>query len=273
MISKEKRLVIILCAGLGTRISDFRTDIPKVLIPIETYNDQPILGIILNTFQKYNFNQFLVIYGFLGDQIRNFISKLKTKAISITTVDASIDYRLGSLHSLLHVYDTPFILKKDQLFIIIPGDTIFQGDLIDYVSSIIEKKDEIMPMMFYKEDHINARLIASNDVNSSDRTLSVMQTYRSNTEEYVSKIEHLKINEISPHIVFKKVIPILILNMHTLSQLKGTLPNLEKKTVVTALNYLISISKLRISAVKIPFPCDFYDIDTRLDLKRVNQNK
>lgn len=61
--------VVILCGGLGTRLSELTDSTPKPMVPI---GGRPILWHLMKTFSHYGFHEFLLCLGYKGDQIRSY---------------------------------------------------------------------------------------------------------------------------------------------------------------------------------------------------------
>jgi len=65
---------VILCGGKGLRIRNVSDEIPKPMIKI---GNHPIVYHIMNTYSKFNYNNFVLCLGYKGDQIINFFKNLK----------------------------------------------------------------------------------------------------------------------------------------------------------------------------------------------------
>ena len=65
--------IILLAGGLGSRLSEYTSVIPKPMVKI---GDQPILWHIMNIFAKYNYNDFVVATGYKGEVIKKYFSSL-----------------------------------------------------------------------------------------------------------------------------------------------------------------------------------------------------
>ena len=63
--------VLVLCGGRGTRFREVRQDIPKCLAPIQ---GRPFLDLLLTSFIKQGFSNFILTTGYLGNQIRNYVN-------------------------------------------------------------------------------------------------------------------------------------------------------------------------------------------------------
>lgn len=63
--------VVILCGGLGTRLSELTDTIPKPMVQI---GGRPILWHIMKIFSFYGFHDFVLCLGYKGDQIRSYFT-------------------------------------------------------------------------------------------------------------------------------------------------------------------------------------------------------
>ena len=60
---------VILCGGMGTRLSEETALRPKPMVEI---GDKPMLWHIMNLYNAYGFNEFVLATGFKGDFIKNY---------------------------------------------------------------------------------------------------------------------------------------------------------------------------------------------------------
>ena len=111
---KTKITSIILCAGEGTRISDFIRSKPKPLIEI---SNKPILSYLIFNLIKSQTTSIIIVTGHLQEQIENYIENIKQKDESlrkkILIINSGNDYKKGPLYSFLSITKEKSILKKD----------------------------------------------------------------------------------------------------------------------------------------------------------------
>ena len=67
--------VVILCGGLGTRLSEETSIKPKPMVEIGSH---PILWHIMKIYDKYGHNDFILPLGYKGDYIKNYFLNYKT---------------------------------------------------------------------------------------------------------------------------------------------------------------------------------------------------
>lgn len=109
---------IIPTAGTGKRLRPLTNTTPKSLIPVA---GKPILVHIIDELIKYNIKDFVIILGYLGEKIKDYLTQ---KYQGITFHFTYQTEMKGSAHAILLA--EKFIKEP---VIIIYGDTIFQGDL------------------------------------------------------------------------------------------------------------------------------------------------
>ena len=68
--------VVILAGGLGSRLSEETKIIPKALVKI---GNKPIILHLINYYQSFGYNDFIVCLGYKGNLINDFFSKEKNK--------------------------------------------------------------------------------------------------------------------------------------------------------------------------------------------------
>ena len=73
--------VIILCGGLGSRLSEETKKRPKPMVKI---GNSPILTHILKIYKKYGFNNFILATGYKHKVIENFFKR--NKSFNVKTV-------------------------------------------------------------------------------------------------------------------------------------------------------------------------------------------
>ena len=110
---------IIPVAGIGTRLRPHTYTVPKVLLHVA---GKPILGHILDIVWKLKIDQLVLITGFLGDQIIDYVKKnyqFKCKFIEQRELKG-LGYAISTACPEM---------KDDEPVLMILGDTIFEADL------------------------------------------------------------------------------------------------------------------------------------------------
>ena len=271
----EKELIsIILCAGKGTRIANKYASIPKTLIKVKVLDDKPILEIILDTLIGSDMiNQYWVVIGHLGTKIKSYISKfisynqvLKNK---IKVINAIKEYEKGPLYSLFSILSSKSI-RSDQFYLIIPGDTIFEDEIILEALKIIKDHKSNRPIIFYQV--LDGLFQNKPNSNKTVRILETSMAYKNgNSYEILEKInENINISDLKIKKI-KQILPIFALDHSFLVLLSDLAAKLEANTISEAINAIKS--DYQIQACKIESKGKFFDIDSEEDLKYFIQKK
>ena len=76
--------VVILCGGLGTRLSEETSVKPKPMVKI---GSKPILQHIIKLYSKYGYKEFILALGYKGYYIKNYFQNKNKKDIKIKLVN------------------------------------------------------------------------------------------------------------------------------------------------------------------------------------------
>ena len=77
--------VVILAGGLGTRMPEYTTKIPKPMVRI---GKKPILKHIIDHYVRYGFYDFYLALGYKSNVIRKYVKSTKfTKNVKINLID------------------------------------------------------------------------------------------------------------------------------------------------------------------------------------------
>ncbi|MFW9896252.1 MAG: sugar phosphate nucleotidyltransferase [Candidatus Thorarchaeota archaeon] len=272
--NKSKDLItsIILCAGEGTRINKFLPNIPKPLIKI---NDKPILEYILSYLIKSNIKSINIVIGHLKEYIIEYIEsnykinkKLRRR---ILLVDSGDEYKKGPLYSFLSITKIESIMKRDSIFMVLPGDTFLDYDLFQEIVTLIKKYSIIIQnssLLFYQE----IKGINLKDEEEPEKLISILKTEKTKVKEKVKKIEQLALKNIHNENHYQRIVPVFVLGFKFLEYLIDTEKNVSVNSIREIINVLLK-KKNNIYAFPVNSKYRFYDIDTKLDLLRLNQKK
>ncbi len=117
---------IIPAAGVGTRLRPITNTTPKALVQV---GDRPIIGHILDRISDLNVSSIIIVIGYLGELIKEYVNK------SYPHLDVEYIYqreRHGLGHAIWLCGDS---VKPDEELIIIYGDTIVEGNLVDVLKT------------------------------------------------------------------------------------------------------------------------------------------
>ena len=99
---------IILAGGLGTRLAEYTDKIPK---PMVTIGNKPILSHIMNFFQSYGFNDFIIAAGYKKEIIVDYYKHSK-EFKNLRIIDTGKDTMTGG--RLLRL--KPYVNKGEDFF-------------------------------------------------------------------------------------------------------------------------------------------------------------
>ena len=131
---KHEKLVkissVIIAGGLGKRLEPYNKIFPKPLMP---YKNSSLLREIIRRFENYHINNFTIITNYKSDDIKKYLSTLKSKAKIKIIKEKS---RLGTSGGLAY-------LKKQKIsnnFFVINCDTILNVNFQKIYDFHIKKK-------------------------------------------------------------------------------------------------------------------------------------
>ena len=270
--SKNNITSIILCAGEGTRISDFIPSKPKPLIEI---NNKPILSYLISHLRKLEISSIFIVTGHLKEQVEEYIKEIKQKNDTlkekIFVINSGNDYKKGPLYSFLSITNEKSILNKDLIYLVFPGDTYFEFNLISEIITTIKNVNDLIhgnSIIFYQKLQ-GIKLKEKEDLNN---TISTINTEELESMEIVRDIEQLKLNSISESAFYKRIIPVFVFNFKFLENIIEAEKKSSVKTIREIVNLLIK-GKSILYAYSLNPDYRFYDIDTKLDLLNLNQTK
>jgi len=272
---KEKLSIVILCAGMGTRLKKITETIPKPLIKIEKLKNISILHHIINNLINLEIKHIGIIIGHLGNTIRKNILTLKTtnQAVQdkVIIIDSENQYKLGPLYSFLSICKKKDFFTSKNHYLLIPGDTIFDDSILKEVISIISNNSELItkyPFVFYRS--IGLKLLKQ--LYNLNRIISYVEIDSLGSEIILKKISQLRIREILSKNVLNQIIPIISLSYDSINEILIMNRKNLYKTVWEALNQMIFNGK-KILAFEIKNKYNFYDIDYASDIKNVKKKK
>lgn len=277
---KEKIISIVLCAGEGTRAKDIAVNIPKPLIKVKSLNNRSILSLILSNLKKLNLDPIVVITGHLGNLIANIINPLQridqNGKEHIFIQNSGARYKLGPLYSFLSVTTNSQVFKEDKIYLVFPGDTVFDYELLqEILVSLSENYSQggYNSIIFYRK--IKAEILKNklkkNNFNL-DKTISCLKIEEKDSKAIVKKITQKKLSSILSEEEINQVIPIFIFSTAYVKIIKALASPVKFRYIREVVNLMIG-KKMQFLAIPVNPEYDFYDIDTPLDLKILNEKK
>lgn len=272
---KKKLTIVILCAGEGKRLKKLTRYTPKPLLKIKLLENESILQNTIFKLINLGIKQIAIIIGHLGDKIQEFISYLvknnKSLLKNLEIINSESQYKLGPLHSFLSITKNNTIFNHNNYYILIPGDTIFDLNLLEEILFIIMNNFELLqkyPFVFYR----NIESIRLNDTYDKKKLISNAELDKAGSEIVLKRISQLKMKNIHSKAIIHQIIPIFALNydfINNILNLKNEIPAI---TIWETLNYMIS-KRRKVVAFNIENKYQFFDIDEKYDLKKLKKKK
>ncbi len=112
MTTTPIRRAILIAAGRGKRLGAHTDEIPKSMVPV---GRQPILGWVWEAFQRAGIEELVVIRGYRGDVLEEFVTKLVPAAIFIDNDDWQTNNVLLSLAKARAFLDQPCLISYSDI--------------------------------------------------------------------------------------------------------------------------------------------------------------
>jgi len=273
----ENLTSIILCAGEGKRAKGIADDIPKPLIKVESLNNQSILTILMSQLNRFGFKLIVIVTGHLSKQIEKdiLLSQAKNPYKSETIINnAGNLYKLGPLHSFLSITRNKRVFKTNELFLVIPGDTIFDNRLVEEILNLLKENYAIVnqnSIIFYRR---TTKLALNEETEKFGLMrkifLSCIRTKEKDSKQYVKEIYQRNINTLSDEEEFNQIIPMFIISYDCVKKIEKLASQIKLNKIVDGINASIK-NKMDFLACRVKSDQNFYDIDTALDLIFVNK--
>lgn len=116
---------IIPAAGAGTKLRPHTYTQPKSLIPVA---GKPILGFIIEQLQQVGIREFVIVIGYLGEKIRDYVQKYYPE-IEVTYVIQNSREGLG--HA---IWQCRKAIPEGEEVIIVLGDTVLEVDMAQFMA-------------------------------------------------------------------------------------------------------------------------------------------
>ena len=271
----EKITPVILCAGEGVRMHQHSASkIPKPLILINALDNKPILHHTIDLLLGVGVNRIAIVKGYLGNKIDDFIDKLKQERADLKEklvgVDALDQYKLGPLYSFLSITKTNNLFRRNYIYLILPGDTIFEYELLNEIFSLLEENFKLKqkaPIIFFRQ-------IMGSYLKQKEKSeqISYIDIEKINSKRFLKSIKQVKVSTISNSESINQIIPIFLFPWDFIQEIIKAEKEISVKTIREAVNHLIKQGN-RIFVVKIDRKYNFYDIDNKFDLMELEKLK
>jgi NDP-sugar pyrophosphorylase family protein len=276
----EKITSIVLCAGEGTRAKNISENIPKPLIKVTSLGNQTILSTIISNLKKLKFDPIILVTGHLSKQIEDYVKlpQIKTQfgEENLLIHNSGLEYKLGPLFSFLSITNNNQIFKEEKIYTVFPGDTVFDCELLrEIINKLLENYSQIVQssILFYRKIRTD---ILINQFNKQypnlDKTISHLEIDETGSKPNIKEIIQNKLSTISKEREINQVIPIFIFNMSYVKIIKELASPDRFRSIREVVNEMMK-KKEEFIAVEVSPEFNFYDIDTHLDLKILNEKK
>jgi dTDP-glucose pyrophosphorylase len=107
---------VVLAAGRGTRMRELTADLPKPMIEVR---GKPVVQHIVEGLRDAGIRQFLIVVGYRGDTVRNFLGDGSRYDIAIQYTTQTVQDGTGRVVDLARdfVRDTPFVLSYGDILV------------------------------------------------------------------------------------------------------------------------------------------------------------
>jgi dTDP-glucose pyrophosphorylase len=107
---------VILAAGRGTRMRELTADLPKPMIEVRS---KPVLQHIVEGLRDAGICQFLIVVGYRGETVRNFLCDGSRYDIAIQYATQTVQDGTGRVVDLARDFigDTPFVLSYGDILV------------------------------------------------------------------------------------------------------------------------------------------------------------
>jgi len=135
MTNDKMNKAVVLAAGRGTRMRELTADLPKPMIEVR---GKPVLQHIFEGLRDAGIREFLIVVGYHGDTVRNFLGDGSRYDIAIQYATQTVQDGTGRVVDLARdfVGHSPFVLSYGDI-LVDPSNYKHVVDLPDHVEAII----------------------------------------------------------------------------------------------------------------------------------------
>ncbi len=282
---------VILAAGKGKRLGNQFGGLNKTLLPL--FDEHTILDLLLFKIISQGVSQVKIIAGYKSGNLSSYIKSLKENfknkrflaSISQLFLNCDIvfykarkDYIKGPLYTLLTLNQLPPISSDDQFksdrsyLTVIPSDTIFYGDILEQIFSLIINKEGIEAK---NPDLEQCHLFAIKITHLSVKSLVEHQNFSFTSikirEDNTIKFEKYRKRKVVNEHDYLVLLPVSFVSREFIKYSKSILGRGITKIIDAVENFLKDGNKIRIHTINYDFEgmAPFIDIDDLSTYNRV----
>ncbi len=275
---REKITFVILCAGEGVRLKDVINSAPKPLLKIKSLKNNSILQNTISNLNKLEIEKIAIVKGHLGNKIDEFVALLTKNDDNLKEklliVDSGKEYKLGPLFSFLSFTKNKKVFLKNKVFVVIPGDTLFNFRLLKEITNYLLKTFNPIqeyPYSFY-------RIIKASKLkkNFNKKIISVSEIEKMGKMEFLKGINQIELQYLTKNAKVKQIFPLFVFSYNfiqdiiKLLDLMGFKKDTSIQSIREMINLMINKGK-KVLSVKLPEKFDFYDIDYKTDITNIEK--
>lgn len=160
MMTPPKQAVI-LCGGLGTRLKPFTDKAPK---PMVLVNGRPFLEHLLQQVSHRGVRRFLLLTGYLGDQIRQYFGDGSSRGWEVEYSEGPVDWDTGR-----RLWEAR--QKIENRFLLLYSDNFVQFSM-DRLMGLHQSKKALLSLLLAPKAQGNIRVSSDGSVDAYDKTRS-----------------------------------------------------------------------------------------------------
>ncbi|TXT67140.1 MAG: putative D-glycero-alpha-D-manno-heptose 1-phosphate guanylyltransferase [Promethearchaeota archaeon] len=268
--------VILLCAGKGTRFGDITQRVPKPLIKVKKLTNKPILYYIIYFLVKAQFKSIKIVTGHLSEKIEAYITSLRQKEwlqeIELELINSKDQYKRGPLYSFLSLQENRVFFRRRTLYIILPGDTLFEPSYFHAIRGLINSTKKIIddhPVVFYI--HCKKEDLQKIFNYNKEKAISIIKLIPTQ-KNYGKKVQTKSLKEYGTFEFINHVYPTFLLSPNIIKMIIKYEKQIEVSSIKEIINYL-SKRGYTIYAKELEQIYLFYDIDDQSTLQEVYFNE
>ncbi|NUU95857.1 aminotransferase [Marinitoga sp. 1135] len=175
---------IILAAGMGKRLKELTKDNTKCMVKV---NGITLIERMLKQLDKLNLSRIIIVIGYKGEKLKNFINTLKIKT-PITYIENTVYYKTNNIYSLYLAKD--YLANEDT--ILLESDIIFEDKVIERV---VKDRNETLAVVSKFESWMDGTVVTLDEDNNIVEFLGKKHFLFSQIETYYKTVNIYKFSK------------------------------------------------------------------------------